>query len=93
MRRTTFANGGVDFTDADDALVHRLCQHSAVAAKEDYCSSGAEMELPPSACIAENSIDDPGGAMHHRYHSFVHFSESMLMDCSLRLVQMTLRQR
>ena len=49
----------ITFTDDNDALVHELCQHSAVASKENYCATGEEMELPDSLWLEENgTIED-----------------------------------
>ncbi len=55
---------GVAFDDDNDALVHELCQHSAVAAKTDYCASGDETALPTSLWLEENGSIDSGSEEH-----------------------------
>eukprot|EP01043_Picozoa_sp_COSAG02_P053903 COSAG02_NODE_6021_length_3870_cov_4.904535_5_plen_535_part_00 len=43
----------IAFTDDNDALVHELCQHSAVASKENYCAMGDDTQLPDSLWLEE----------------------------------------
>jgi hypothetical protein len=52
----------IAFTDENDALVHELCQHSAVASKENYCASGKEMQLPESPWLEENGTTEDQGS-------------------------------
>ena len=48
-----------EFSDQDDALVHKLCQHTARAANCDYRADGPEEELPPAAWQQERPDPDP----------------------------------
>jgi hypothetical protein len=48
-----------DFSDQDDALVHKLCQHTARAANCDYRADGPEEELPPAAWQQERPDPEP----------------------------------
>ena len=66
------------FTDDNDALVHELCQHSAIASKENYCATGEVRAYGYSEPLSQNF----GGEGDGSRESTVPIVNGMVARCS-----------